>query len=461
VALARLAQDGWKTAAALLRPRATNDPLVTRLQAAGGQIHFPQGAPEAADLEALVGEFGVLLDGVLGTGMRLPLKPEIAGPLDAVRRRLAEMDAPPVVVAVDCPSGIDCDRGQAATECIPADLTVTMAAIKRGLLAFPAFNLAGEIELVGIGLPQEGETLAAWRAVQAFTVDMEWVRRVLPPRRLDAHKGTFGTCLVVAGSLNYTGAALLAGRAAYRSGAGLVTLAIPAGLHAALAGQFPEATWLPLPEYNGCIAAGGSSPVLDALQRATALLFGPGFGLADETEQFVDNMLEGFAAVDYRRPVVVDADGLKLLARLPNWSTRLPAQAVLTPHPGEMSVLTGLTKEEIQSDRAEIARRYSREWGHVVVLKGAFTVVASPQGEIAVIPVATPALARAGTGDVLAGLIAGLLAQGMAPFQAAAAGAWIHAMAGLQAVDEVGNPASVLAGDVLSASISVFNELLA
>lgn len=460
VALTHLADEGWKTAAALLRPRPADDALVARLQAAGGQIYFPAGAPDPGALATLLAEYGLLLDGVLGTGMRLPLKPELARPLGTVRRQLAEMENPPVVVAVDCPSGVDCDTGQVADECIPADLTVTMAAIKRGLLAFPAFTLAGEIELVGIGLPQDGEALAAWREARAFTVDMDWVRQALPPRPLDAHKGTFGACLAVAGSINYTGAALLAGQAAYRSGAGLVTLAVPAPLHAALAGQFPEATWLSLPEHNGFIAAAGSGIVFSGLERATALLLGPGFGLDDETARFLDDLLSGMSAGGKTLPVVVDADGLKLLARLPNWAERLPEPAVLTPHPGEMSVLTGLSKEQIQAQRFELARRYSREWGHVVGLKGAFTVVAAPDGAAAVIPVATPALARAGTGDVLAGLIAGLLAQGVPAFSAAAAGAWIHAMAGLRAADEVGNSASVLAGDVLRAVAGVLSDLV-
>jgi NAD(P)H-hydrate epimerase len=158
-------------------------------------------------------------------------------------------------------------------------------------------------------------------------------------------------------------------------------------------------------------------------------------------------------------PVVVDADGLKLLARLPNWAAQLPAPAVLTPHPGEMGVLTGLTKDDIQADRVNVARRFSQEWGHVVVLKGAFTVIAAPDGETAVIPVATPALARAGSGDVLAGLIVGLRAQGVAAFPAAAAGAWIHAHAGLHAAQLLGNSASVLAGDILRSTIDILAEL--
>jgi hydroxyethylthiazole kinase-like uncharacterized protein yjeF len=148
-------------------------------------------------------------------------------------------------------------------------------------------------------------------------------------------------------------------------------------------------------------------------------------------------------------PLVVDADGLKLLAQIPNWHTKLPALSVLTPHPGEMSVLTGLSKDEIQSDRENVAAKYAKQWGHIVVLKGAFTVIAAPDGRIAVLPFASAALARAGTGDVLAGLIVGLRAQGVDAFEAAVAGAWIHARAGLTSLEVVGSAASVLAGDVL------------
>jgi NAD(P)H-hydrate epimerase len=156
-------------------------------------------------------------------------------------------------------------------------------------------------------------------------------------------------------------------------------------------------------------------------------------------------------------PLVFDADGLKLLAKLPNWPKLLPAPAILTPHPGEMSVLTGLSAEEIQKDRLEIAKKFAAQWGHVVVLKGAFTVIAAPDGRTTTIPVATPALARAGTGDVLAGLIVGLRAQGMEAYEAAVAGAWIHAQAGLTAAEVQGSSAAVLAGDVLDAIADVMS----
>ena len=249
---------------------------------------------------------------------------------------------------------------------------------------------------------------------------------------------------------------LLAGEAAFRSGAGWVTLAVPAPLHAALASAFVEATWLLLPHEDGFIAAEAAEIVCANLDKPTALLLGPGFGTRETSRNFIAGLLSDGQNLP---SMVVDADGLKLLAQLPFWWDQLPAPAVLTPHPGEMAILTGLTAAEIQSNRLEIAEKFARQWGHVVVLKGAFTLIAAPDGRTAVISVATPALGRAGTGDVLAGLIAGLRAQGLEAFEAAAAGAWIHAQAGLQAAAVMGSTATVLAGDVLAALVDVFANL--
>ena len=158
-------------------------------------------------------------------------------------------------------------------------------------------------------------------------------------------------------------------------------------------------------------------------------------------------------------PTLIDADGLKLLSKIHRWWEKLPENTILTPHPGEMSILTGLSSTEIQSNRIEIAEKYASKWGHVVVLKGAFTVVAAPDGRTAIIPVATPALARAGTGDVLAGLIVGLRAQGISAFDAAVSGAWIHAQAGLSAADLMGSTAVVLAGDILASIVDVMADI--
>jgi hydroxyethylthiazole kinase-like uncharacterized protein yjeF len=472
VALAALAGRGWKTAAYLMRPRAQDDPLIERLVKAGGDV-YPLETPGVngshAKLAMLLGEYSVVLDGVLGTGARLPLKPKLAEVMGEARRTVMAMQDPPIIIAVDCPSGVDCDTGEAAPEVIPADLTVTMAAVKAGLLKFPAYGLVNEIKVVGIGLEEGEAALPAWSEIRHRVVDEDFVAAALPARPLDAHKGTFGTAVAAVGSVNYTGAALLAGKAAYRVGAGLVTLAVAGPLHAALAGQFAEATWILLPDDMGVIAENAAPVLRMNLGRATALLLGCGFGLEETTRLFLQRFFEneapgkpgqiGFIAPRKGREagqepqslpsLVVDADGLKLLAQIPGWAKLLPPGSVLTPHPGEMAILTGLTKDEIQSDRMGIAERFASEWDHIVVLKGAFTVIAEPGGQAAVVPVASPALARAGTGDVLAGIILGLRAQGVDSFHAAAAGAWLHAQAGLLAASALGTSASVLAGDLI------------
>jgi NAD(P)H-hydrate epimerase len=470
VALAQLAEEGVNATACIVRPRPLNDPLIARLSASGGKVIDATEILDYAQFLDFLTQHSILLDGILGTGFHLPLKDDLARLMEAIKNYLAGIDSPPFVVAVDCPSGVDCDSGAAADECLQADLTVTMAAIKQGLLKFPAYNLVGKIRLVGIGLPADGAGMAAWDAVHRTVVDKLAVQKILPRRRLDAHKGTFGTALIIAGSVPYTGAALLAAEAAYRVGAGLVTLAIPESLHSALAGRIPEATWLPLPEDGGFIASDAVDTILRNLDRPTAVLIGPGLGMEEPTARFMRRILGdqspneiGFLPTQLPKnklpPLVIDADGLKLLAHIEEWPRLLLPETILTPHPGEMSALTGLPTAEIQANRLPLAEKLSREWNIVLVLKGAFTVIATPDGRSAMIPIATPALARAGTGDVLAGLIVGLRAQGVPAADAAIAGAWIHAQAGLAALEQVGNSASVLAGDVLKACISVMNRM--
>lgn len=475
VALAHLANAGWGASAYLVNRKP--DALVKQLKDAGGEIISAEDDGKGEHLAAMIGRSTVFLDGVLGTGIKLPLKKEVADVLLQARSILEGLKQPSYVIAVDCPSGVDCETGESAEECIPADLTVTMAAVKQGLLKLPAYELVGDLEVVDIGLVDD---LPSLKSIQTEVAEEELVARLLPERPVDAHKGTFGTALIVAGSVNYTGAALLSGRAAYRVGAGLVTLAVPGTLHAALAGQFPEATWVLLPHELGVVSASAAEIVAKNLERATALLIGPGFGMEDTTKEFIENLLTGKSvpkkassrigfvheegankeAEDQKLPpMVFDADGLKLLAQLKDWHKLLPAPAILTPHPGEMGVLSGISKDEIQSNRQSVASKYAKEWGHIVVLKGAFTVVAAPDGRLTVIPVASSALAHAGTGDVLAGLIVGLRAQGLEAFDAAVAGAWIHAQAGLYAAKELGTTASVLAGDVLNAVSDVLSDI--
>jgi len=465
IALTYLAQEGWHACAYVVK-RKKQDELITRLLEAGGEVTFAETDHNFSKLAAYLESADVLLDGLLGTGIKLPLKDDIAALLEQTLFILEDMDQPPYIIAVDCPSGVDCDSGQAALECLPADLTATMAAVKQGLLKLPAFEFVGDLAIVDIGLPDD---LASFHDLQTEVADYNLVARLLPDRELDSHKGTFGAALIVSGSLNYTGAALLAGTAAYRAGAGLVTMAVPTPLHAILAGQLPEATWILLPHYMGNISDSAAEALTKPLETVSALLVGPGFGLEDTTREFLEALLTAKSnpkkqtskedAPATLPPMIIDADGLKLLAKIPDWHKKLPALSVLTPHPGEMSVLTNLSKDEIQNNREATACKYAKEWGHVVVLKGAFTVIAAPDGKMTVIPVASPALARAGTGDVLAGLIVGLRAQGLDAYSAAVAGAFIHAEAGLIAAEDLGTTASVLASDILNSIPDVMSEL--
>ncbi len=450
IALTHLAEEGWHARAYVVN-RKKKDELVARLIEAGGEVTFAETDKDLSALGMCFEAADILLDGLLGTGIKLPLKEEIATLLEQSLFIMDDMEEPPYIIAVDCPSGVDCDTGEAALECIPADLTVTMAAVKQGLLKLPAFEFVGDLALVDIGLP---DNLTSFHDLKTEVADYDLVSGLLPERALDSHKGTFGTALIAAGSLNYTGAALLAGTAAYRVGAGLVTLAVPEPLHAVLAGQLPEATWVLLAHEAGCISEKASEILLDQVQRATAFLLGPGIGNHISTRKFIETVISTI-----KLPIVVDADGLCHLAQIEDWHKRLFPLAVLTPHAGEMSALTGMSKEEIQENRNAIASKYAKEWGHVVVLKGAFTVIASPDGQMTIIPVASPALARAGTGDVLAGLIVGLRAQGLDAYDAAVAGAYIHAEAGLLAAEDLGTTASVLASDVLESIVDVMSEL--
>lgn len=451
VALIWLAEAGWRTRAYLVNRKPAGDELITRYLEAGGEISQHSNDSNLDALRTYLEESDIFLDGLLGTGVKLPLRNEVAYALQSTAFILEDLEIPPFIIAVDCPSGVDCDTGDCAEETLPADLTITMAAVKQGLLKLPAFEYVGSLELVEIGLP---EKLDAWDALQVDVADAEVVSAILPERTLASHKGTFGTAFVIAGSTSYTGAALLAGKAAYRIGTGLVTMAVPEPLHGTLAGHLPEATWVLLQHEHGFLSEEASYCVLSNLDRATAILLGPGIGNKHTTKLFLEHLVP---AVE--QPLVIDADALRHLSGIHDWYKMIKSPAVLTPHPGEMTALTGLSVAEIQSDRLEIAGRYAKRWGHVIVLKGAFTVVAAPDGRTTIIPVATPALARAGTGDVLAGLIVGLRAQGVDAYDAAIAGAYIHAHAGLHAAELLGTTASVLASDVLSVIPEIISEL--
>jgi hydroxyethylthiazole kinase-like uncharacterized protein yjeF len=470
-----LAEAGAEVSAYLTRDRTQEDFNFNRLKDRAKTISSILEDPRKSKLKSMLKNADVIVDAVLGTGFSLPLKGNAKELLNTASKELGKLKKRPRIIAVDCPSGLDCDSGAIAEGTLFCDLTVSLAASKTGLHRFPGAEAVGELIVIGIGIPEDQKELAS---VELELATRETVRPWLPPRPRSAHKGTFGRALIVAGSINYPGAAALAGRGAYRVGAGLVTLAVPSPVQPLIAPQLPEVTWIVLPHEMGVIAESAAPLLQREFGQTQALLLGPGLGLETETLSFIKRLFAREADIsrpqigfvressrdqkvdEFQLACVVDADGLKLLTQIPDWPKLLPELSILTPHPGEMAVLTDVDKEEIQEDRVGAAKRWAEVWGHIVVLKGAFTVVTAPDGRSAIMPFATPALASAGTGDVLAGAIAGLRAQGVAPFEAAALGAYIHGRAGEIAGKIHGTLAGVIAGDVAESLRYALAELL-
>jgi hydroxyethylthiazole kinase-like uncharacterized protein yjeF len=378
---------------------------------------------------------------------RVPMSSHLQPPIPAS----SSQNPKPIVVAIDCPSGLNTDTGQLDPAAIPAALTVTFAGSKRGHFRFPGAAACGELVVADIGIPAD---LPEYQAITIEVATAETARALLPPRPADGHKGTFGSVLIAAGSQNYWGAPVLSGRAAYRAGAGLVALAVPSAIRSAVAVQLPEATYPPVEDLTpgrkgakgakkeeGVLGAEAGQVLLEQMGRYKALLVGPGLGKAG-------SFLEELLASDSLPPTLIDADGLNTLAEQPNWWEWLPPHTILTPHPGEMSRLTGISLNELkQLDRVALAIEKAAAWRCILLLKGAYTVIAAPDGRCTLLPFANPIMAVAGSGDVLSGVIAGLLAQGLAPYEAAVLGGYLHGAAGQLASTNIGD-AGLLAHEI-------------
>jgi ADP-dependent NAD(P)H-hydrate dehydratase / NAD(P)H-hydrate epimerase len=403
--------------------------------------------PVADDLAALADilhQSTVVVDALLGTGTSRPLSESMRRLLLAVaeeKRRRPDL----FILAVDLPTGLNADTGAVDEATLGTNLTVTLAYPKRGLFFFPGAEYVGDLAVGSIGLPGD---LDVPKGLELL--DVEMVRPVLPTRPADSNKGTFGKVMIVAGSPAYPGSAYLSATAAGRVGAGLVTMATSIEMAPIYAAKLSEATFHLLP-------SGSSAPeeraraLLAGLHGYRAAVIGPGLGQSDATQAFLLSLLSGLRALppEERLGLVVDADGLNNLAEIPSWWEKLPAGTVITPHPGEMTRLRG--GEHVSGggpDRLDAAVTAARDWNLTVVLKGACTLIAGAGEALAVNGISNPALATAGTGDVLSGVIGGLLAQGLTPFDAATAGVYLHSRAGHQVSLRLGD-AGLLAGDLL------------
>jgi len=383
--------------------------------------------------------YDLVVDAIFGTGFRPPARgfegAAITRIRDAHRAGVA-------VVAVDLPSGLDADLGAVEEPAAAARVTVTFAAPKLVHWLAPADARCGRVVVADISIPQ---ALVDDRRHRVDLFDESAARAILPIRRADSHKGTFGHLLIVAGSVGKTGAAILAGRAALRAGAGLVTIATPASCLAMVARGAAELMTEPLPETAaGALAADAAGRVAELMTSRTALAIGPGLSTDPDTVRFVRELLPTVA-----QPTVVDADGLNAIAGAKPADIAGPP-LILTPHPGEAARLLDRTTAAIGHDRIGSARTIAARFTANVILKGHRSVVADPDGSTTINPTGNPGLASAGTGDVLTGVVGALLAQGLTPNRAARLGAWLHGVAGDRAAARHGR-AGLVAGDVVEA----------
>lgn len=413
-----------------------------RVTAAGIECFHAGDDPDQTTLATWLRHADVVVDALLGTGSNRPIKGTLATLLDTVRAEASRR--PLAICAVDCPSGLDCDSGALDVHAVPAAWTVTFAHAKRGHYLFPGAAACGEVVVVDIGIEPALVEGALGESGATFALTRDAVSAWLPARARASHKGTFGKVMVVAGSTPYPGAAALATGAAGRVGAGLVTGAVPEAIWHVVAAQRLEATWLPLPTTDGALDPVGAAIVQEAMDGYDALVLGCGLTQRPGAQRFVEELLREPSLP----PTLIDADGLNCLAHIDGWQAHLPAACVLTPHPAELARLLGESTATVLEFRWELTRAAAARWKTVIVAKGPYTVVAAPDGRLAVLPIATASLATAGTGDVLSGAIGGLLAQGLQPFAAACVGVWLHGRAGLLLEEEIGL-AGTLAGDLL------------
>ena len=391
----------------------------------------------ADQVKPLLASSDILVDALLGTG----LSSVVTGTYREAIELINSAGKP--VVAIDIPSGLHADTGAILGQAIHATLTVTCGLPKLGLYVGAGIDQAGAIRIVDIGIPSAYVDAIESRTL-LLTSDSAF--RSLPERASSAHKGTFGHAGIIAGSVGKTGAAVLAAQAALRVGAGLVTVATPSSVNDVLEAKLLEAMTMPLPETKArTLARSGLDRVLAFMQARTAIAIGPGLSTHHETVELVQLLMKHLD-----RPSVLDADALNALAGRASLLTECKTPPVLTPHPGEMARLeVDATAQSVNADRIGTARRFARERGVFVVLKGARTVIARPDGLVAICPTGNPGMATAGTGDVLTGMIVGLLAQKVPAWEAACAAAYFHGSAGDLASQHLGQP-GMLASDLIA-----------
>ena len=411
----------------------TNYKIFVRMK---GEVILVPSSSDFQNVKPDLEKAGLLIDGIFGTG----LDSEVRGYDREVIDYLNSLHKP--VVAIDIPSGLDANTGKPLGTVVRATATVTFGLPKIGLLLPPGTEYAGDVRVIDIGIPRN---LIEEENIRCHLLEERQIRKWLSPaRRRDSHKGDYGHLLVLAGSVGKTGAAAMAGEAALRMGAGLVTVGIPRSLNPILEVKLTEVMTEPLPETKEQTLSLKALPsILRLCENKRAVVIGPGSGTLKETEFLLFRLIRALEI-----PIVVDADGLTALAARIKTFAPKKSPLILTPHPGEMARLTGLTSKQVLGDRIRICRDFSREHQVYLLLKGYRTLIATPQGEIFINPTGNPGMASGGTGDVLTGMIGGLICQGFDISPSLQMAVYLHGLAGDLAAGQKGER-SLVATDII------------
>ncbi len=446
----RLSRAGLKVSVILLaRPAQIKGDALANLEIikrmGGIDVIEAPADPEFAGCRHHIEGCGYIIDAIFGTGLNSDVK--------GVSRQAIELinSSGKKVMSVDIPSGLNSDSGRIMGVAARADLTVTFGFPKLGQVIFPGAGLVGRLVCVDIGIPDAAAGMVESRH---FTTEPDDFRFLLNETKQDSHKGDRGHLLVLAGSTGKTGAAAMTALGALRAGAGLVTVGIPAGLNSIMEVKLTEAMTAPLPETaEGTLSARAKDEILRLMKGKTAVAMGPGLSINPETTALVREIAAGCDL-----PMVIDADGLNALAEEPGLLEKLDGTKILTPHPGEMARLTGTKGPDVQLDRTGTAARFAERYKCCLVLKGARTLIAGSADRTYVNPTGSPALSSGGSGDVLTGMISGLLARGLPAVRAAIAGVYLHGLAGELLAEKMGE-VGVLAGDILDVIPGLMDSL--
>lgn len=386
----------------------------------------------------------LIVDAIFGTGLSLNINGIYKNGIEFINSLNKK------VVSIDVPSGIDASTGKALGCCVKADMTITMALPKVGLIAYPGADYAGNLEVVDIGMPKNIIDAAD---IKCETIDKDFIKGVLKKRPKNSHKGTFGHVLVLAGSVGKTGAAAMTCLGAMRSGTGLVTLGISESLNPIMEEKLTEVMTEPLPETKSkTLGAVSFEKIKTIAKDKQAIAIGPGLTTTTDVKEVVLKIIQ-----ETRIPMVIDADAANVLKGNMDMLKKAKAPIILTPHPGEMARLLGLSTKDVQADRINIASRFAIKNNVILVLKGARTVIAEPSGRVYINMTGNAGMATAGTGDVLTGMVAGFIAQGYLPIDAARVGVYMHGLAGDCIAKKIGE-IGMMAGDILNILPNVLNS---